>query len=178
MKEKDDDDDDDLRKDGKKTDPDWANKWVGSDGFIKIRKTWNDIGKFIKETFSPSENKWVDNGFGGMDSLFTKYSPTPIAINAMEDEASLDGKVNKLIQDSFIKKVREQHKDICDEIIAKIKELQEQITDSDDVKKLDENLNKHFHEIFSDLKLKIQADKEENIDIESAFKKKSYDFCN
>ena len=73
MKEKDDDDDDDLRKDGKKTDPDWANKWVGSDGFIKIRKTWNDIGKFIKETFSPSENKWVDNGFGGMDSLFTKY---------------------------------------------------------------------------------------------------------
>jgi predicted ATP-dependent endonuclease of OLD family len=171
LKEKDDDDDEDLQKDGKKIDPKWADKWVGSDGFIKIRKTWNDIGKFKKETFSPSENKWVDNGFGGMDSLFTKYSPTPIAINAMEDEASLDGKVNKLIQDSFIKKVREQHKDICDEIIAKIKELQEQITDSDDVKKLDENLNKHFQETFSDLKLKIQADKEENIDIESAFKK-------
>lgn len=171
LKEEDDENDQELQKDGKKTDPNWTNKWVGTDGFIKIRKTWRNIGKFKKETFSPNENKWVDNGFGGMDSLFAKYSPQPIAINAMEDEKSLEEKVNKLIQDSFIKKVREQHKGICDEIIDKIKELQNQITNSDDVKKLDENLNKHFQETFSDLTLKIQASKEENIKIEDAFKK-------
>lgn len=171
LKEENDENEEELQKDGKKNDPQWADKWVNKDGFIKIRKTWTQPGKSQKETYSPSKEEWVNNGFGGMDSLFAKYSPQPIAINAMEDEKSLDEKVNKLIQDSFIKKVREQHKDICDEIIAKIKNLQSQITDSEDVRKLDENLNKHFKEIFSDLTLKIQASKEENIKIEDAFKK-------
>lgn len=104
LKEDNDDNDDYLQGTGKLKDPKWAEKWVGEDGYIKIRKSWNSVGKFKKETFSPNDNNWVENGFGGMDSLFTKYSPTPISINAMEDEKSLEEKVNKLIQDNFIKK--------------------------------------------------------------------------
>lgn len=172
LKEEDDDDDDpELQKNGKKTDPEWANKWVAGDGYIKIRKTWAEVGKFKKETFSPQQSNWVENGFGGMDSLFSKYSPTPIAINAMEDEKSLEEKVNKLIQDNFIKKVRENHQELCAEIVEKIKELQNAITSSEDVNRLNENLNKNFKETFSDLTLKIQPSKEENIKIEDAFKK-------
>lgn len=169
--EKSDADDRDLQKDGKNIDPNWIQKWTDDNQMIRVRKMWSGIGKFTKETFSPQESKWVANGFGGMDSLFAKYAPTPLFINAMEDEGSLAEKVNKLIQDNFIKKVREQHKDLCDEIIKKIKKLQEAITSSDDVKEFDKNLNRHFQETFSDLRLTIEASGEENIKLEDAFKK-------
>ena len=99
LKEDTDDNDKDLNKETK--DPDWVKKWVCEDGYIKIRKTWNNIGIYSKETFSPEYNNWVPNGFGGFDSLLTKYSPTPIAINAMENENTLEDKVNKLIQDKY-----------------------------------------------------------------------------
>jgi len=163
--------DQELQKDGKIHDPDWIQKWADDKRIIRVRKTWSGVGKFKKETFSPQESGWVNNGFGGIDTLFAKYSPTPIFINAMEDEKSLEEKVNKLIQDNFIKKVREQHKELCEEIIKRIKELQEAITTSDDVKQFDKNLNKHFQETFSDLRLTIEASGEENIKLEDAFKK-------
>jgi len=105
IKEDDDDNDNELK--GKSRDADWLTKWVCVDGFIKIKKEWKTIGGgFEKFTFSPSDNNWVLNGFGGMDTLLTKYAPTPISINAMEEQASLEEKVNKLIQDDFIKSNR------------------------------------------------------------------------
>ena len=146
-------------------------KWVGDDGYVKIRKTWNNIGSFNKETYSPKENKWVPNGFGGFDSLFTKYSPEPISINAMEDETSLEEKVNKLIQDRYLKKVKEEYAELYKKALDDIKELQDKITSSEDVEKLNEELNSHFKETFSELTLRIQASKEENIKLEDAFKK-------
>ncbi|MCL2127428.1 MAG: ATP-binding protein, partial [Treponema sp.] len=100
VKEDGDEYDDELQGKGKEKDPSWTNKWVGFDGLIKIKKEWKIFNSiFEKYTFSPEQNDWVLNGFGGMDTLFTKYAPTPITINAMEDQASLEEKVNKLIQD-------------------------------------------------------------------------------
>lgn len=169
LKEDTDDNDKDLNKETK--DPDWAKKWVCEDGYIKIRKTWNNIGTYSKETFSPEYNNWVPNGFGGFDSLLTKYSPTPIAINAMENENTLEDKVNKLIQDKYLKKLKEDYETLYNNALESIKELQSKITDSDEVSKLNKDLNSHFKETFSDLTLKIQASKEENIKLEDAFKK-------
>lgn len=170
IKEENDENDTDLK--GKTKEPDWLAKWVGTDGLIKVRKKWTNVGNsFQKETFSPSENNWVANGFGGLDTLFTKYAPTPIAINAMESASTLEEKVNKLIQDDFIKKMRLEHAELCTEIVDKIKLLQNNITSSDAVEKLNIGLNENFQKIFSDLTLKIQASKEENIKIEDAFKK-------
>lgn len=171
LKEDDDEEDEDLKKNGKVTDPEWIDKWVNNDGFIKIKKTWTDLNLFTKETYSPKEDKWVRNGFGGFDSLFTKYSPEPIAINAMEDESTLEEKVNKLMQDRYLKKVKDVYKDLYDKALNGIKELQDKITSSEDVEKLNEGLNSHFKDTFSDLTLKIQASKDENIKLEDAFKK-------
>jgi len=171
LKEDDDEKAEDLTGKGKTADPDWVDKWVGEDGFVKIRKTWNNVGLFNKETFSPKESKWVPNGFGGFDSLFTKYSPEPIAINAMEDETTLEEKVNKLIQDRYLKKAKEEYEELYKKALDDIKELQDKITSSEDVEKLNKELNSHFKETFSELTLKIQASKEENIKLEDAFKK-------
>lgn len=171
LKEVDDEKEEDLSGKGKSAEPDWVDKWVGVDGFVKIRKTWKNVGIFNKETYSPKDGNWVQNGFGGFDSLFTKYSPEPIAINAMEDETTLEEKVNKLIQDRYLKKVKEDYEDLYKRALEDIKELQDKITSSEDVEKLNEELNAHFKETFSELTLKIQASKEENIKLEDAFKK-------
>lgn len=170
IKEEDDDENSELK--GKSKEPDWLNKWICEDGFIKVRKEWKEFNSsFDKYTFSPANNNWVINGFGGLDTLFTRHAPTAISINAMEDENTLEEKVNKLIQDNYIKKIREEQSELCKEIVSKIKKLQENITDSEDVVKMNETLNRHFSEIFSDLSLRIQANKDENIKIEDAFKK-------
>ena len=72
-KEENDDANVDFQGTGRNADPEWVNKWVDAQNLIRIRKTWNGVGLFSKETFDPIQNQWVANGFGGMDSLFTKY---------------------------------------------------------------------------------------------------------
>lgn len=107
LKETSDDDDSDLEGSGRNTDPSWIEKWVDSDGIVRVRKKWSTEGdSFIKETFSPQNNAWGPNRFGGFDSLFTKYAPSAIRINAMGNENSLAEKVNKLMQDNFLKKIK------------------------------------------------------------------------
>lgn len=156
----------------KTTEPDWIRKWVDSDGYIKIRKTWTKFNEsFLKETFLPSENTWVLNGFGGFDTLFSRYAPKAISINAMESQNTLEEKVNKLIQDEFIKKIRTDNKLLCDEITSKITELQNIITNSEKINSYNSEINSNFQKIFSDLTLKIDSSKEENIKIEDSFKK-------
>lgn len=140
-----DDSDGDLVGNGKTKEPNWVQKWVNvSSGLIKVRKIWNNVGKFEKQTYSPQQNEWVLNGFGGMDSLFTKYAPKPIAINAMEDQITLEEKVNKLVQDICIKRMKDSHPALCENVIDSIKKLQDAMLQSDDINKLNEGMNEHF----------------------------------
>ena len=157
---------------GKSKDPQWVSKWADADGIIKVRKTWSvENNSFKKQTFSPQKDQWIDNGFGGFDSLFTKAAPIPIAINAMEDEESLNEKVNKLMQDRYLKKIRESQSDLYEEALGKIQKLEEAITNSEEIGKLNVELNSHFKKVFSELSLKIQAQNVEDIKLEDLFKK-------
>ena len=157
---------------GKSKDPQWVSKWADADGIIKVRKTWSvENSLFKKQTFSPQKDQWIDNGFGGFDSLFTKAAPIPIAINAMEDEESLNEKVNKLMQDRYLKKIRESQSELYEEALGKIQKLEEAITNSEEIGKLNVELNSHFKKVFSELSLKIQAQNVEDIKLEDLFKK-------
>lgn len=163
---------DDSKPDLAKNEPDWVKKWSDGDKQIKIKKIWSkENDTFKKYTFDPAQNAWQENGFGGIDSLFTTYSPTPIYISAMEDETSLSEKVNKLMQDSFIKKVQKEHKEKFDCILEKIKDLQNDIVGSEAVAKINESLNENFKKVFADLTLKIEPEKDSNIKLEDSFKK-------
>lgn len=167
-------DGDDTAKDlmGKNADPDWVTKWADADSIVKVRKKWKNKNiLFIKETFSPINNDWVPNGFGGMDSLFSTYAPQPIAINAMEDEASLQEKVNKLIQDNYIKNLKTIHEIEYNAALNAIADLQRAVTESEDIVALNTDLNRHFQETFHNLVLKIHADKTEKLKLEDSFKK-------
>lgn len=157
---------------GKSKDPQWVSKWADADGIIKVRKTWSvENSLFKKQTFSPQKDQWIDNGFGGFDSLFTKAAPIPIAINAMEDVESLNEKVNKLMQDRYLKKIRESQSELYEEALGKIQKLEEAITNSEEIGKLNVELNSHFKKVFSELSLKIQAQNVEDIKLEDLFKK-------
>lgn len=172
LKEDGDDADDTFVGTGRGADPDWVAKWADEQGMVKVKKIWHTSGgSFLKQTFSPVELLWKDNGFGGMDSLFTKCAPQPIAINAMENKDSLQEKVNKLIQDNYIKNIKNAHEAEYNAALEAISNLQKLVTDSDEVATLNEELNEHFRETFNGLILKIQSDRVENIRPEDAIKK-------
>ena len=172
LKEDGDDDDNAFVGTGKNADPEWVAKWADAQGVVRVRKTWCQSGaSFVKETFSPVENDWKVNGFGGIDSLFTKCAPQPIAINAMEDKDSLQEKVNKLIQDNYIKNLKNSHEAEYNAALKAISDLQRIVTDSNEVATLNDELNEHFRETFNGLILKIQSDRVENIKPEDAIKK-------
>lgn len=155
-----------------KTDPDWANKWVNKDGYIKIKKEWNTANQdFKKYTFSPDEEKWLLNGFGGFDSLFVKAAPTPISINAMEDEASLGEKVNKLIQDQYLKTLKDSHQEQYEKVLQEIRHLQNCVIECATIQQQDELLNQSFKHVFDGLKLSIEVNSSENIKVEDLLKK-------
>jgi putative ATP-dependent endonuclease of OLD family len=172
LKENDDDNDIDLIGKGKQAEPDWVNKWVDDNSLIRIKKVWNKENEIAeKSTFSPSENGWVINGFGGLPTLFQKYAPTPISISAMETEVSLEEKVNKLIQDEMLKRLKEDYPEEFSEILGSVKNLQRKILGSDIVSKYNEDINEEFKKVFADLTLKIDPKNDDNIKLEDAFKK-------
>lgn len=89
----------------------------------------------------------------------------------MEDEESLNEKVNKLMQDRYLKKIRESQSELYEEALGKIQKLEEAITNSEEIGKLNVELNSHFKKVFSELSLKIQAQNVEDIKLEDLFKK-------
>ena len=172
LKEDNDDNQADFVGTGRVQEPDWIEKWVDANGHVRIRKIWRSVGAdFSKFTYSPQQGEWVANGFGGFASLLKKYAPQPILINAMEDEKSLEEKVNKLMQDKYLKSIKETSPDIYERAVNAIKSLQDAITSSEDVREMNASLDAHFANVFSGLHLKIEASKDENIKVEDAFKK-------
>jgi hypothetical protein len=171
LKDENDDDEADFTGTGKGKDPEWMNKWVdSSNNNIRIRKIWTRPDVAEKQTFSPTEG-WVQNGFGGMASLFQKYSPTPIYISAMETELSLEDKVNKLIQDEILKRLKEEYSEDFDTLTTGIKDLQDKIAESDLISEYNDDINENFRKVFTDLTLKLSPKNDENIKLEDAFKK-------
>lgn len=74
--------------------PEWIDKWVNPNtNKIIIKKVWSEVDKLFKKyTYNPDNkvNDFVVNGFGGLDTLFTKYAPEPIFINALETPESFE----------------------------------------------------------------------------------------
>lgn len=172
LKEPNDEEDLELTGKGKQAEPEWVNKWVNADNLVRIKKIWQkkDEGS-EKYTYSPITEDWVKDGFGGMPSLFQKYSPTPVCISAMETEESLEEKVNKLIQDDILKKLKEDYPDEFNALVNGVKDLQKKIVGSDIVSQYNNDINEHFKKVFTDLTLKIEPKNDDNIKLEDSFKK-------
>ncbi|QLY78076.1 ATP-dependent nuclease [Clostridium intestinale] len=165
--------DDDSNKDFNK-EPNWINNWVDKDSKkVIIKKVWNKADeRFSKYTYNPNdgEKRFVQNGFGGLDTLFKKYAPTAIFINAVETPESFEKKVNDIVEKEYLKELREKYGLEYDEAIEKINVLQKKITSSDGILKYNEKISKSFNNVFPDLSLKISQKGEDGIDLAKAFK--------
>ena len=138
--------------------PDWINKWVqAGTGLITIKKIWIEADKIFTKYTKAADGKFVKNGFGGMDSLFTKYAPTPIAINAVETVESLEKKVNEIIEKEHLKKLKEDYKTEYDDAVTAIKKIQDKVTSSAAIQTYNTNINASFKKVFPSLSLKISV---------------------
>ena len=166
-READDDDNPDFS-----DEPDWIDKWVQTDtGLITVKKVWKNPDKVFNKFTKKPDGEFVTNGFGGMDSLFTKYAPTPIAINAIETVESLEKKVNQIIEKEHLKKLKTEYETEYNAAVNAICKIQEKVTSSASIQTYNTNINASFKKVFPSLSLKISVkDEGEGIDIVKAFK--------
>ncbi|TCP29567.1 putative ATP-dependent endonuclease of OLD family [Scopulibacillus darangshiensis] len=163
--------DDEKDKTLQKNDPDWINKWVDEEGFIKIKKVWsNESEEGKKETFNPSTKEFEEGGFGGFDTLLKRYAPTAIYINAISDPQELEKQINDIITKNHIKKLETQYSDKYTSIIESLNELKNEISKSDDINDINEKMNGFFSNIFPKLKLEIYSIPDSGIDISKTLK--------
>lgn len=172
LKEKQDDDDEDLARDGKGRDPQWSQKWTDENSVIRIRKVWDGYGATgKKQTQNPENGEWQDGGFGGFDTLLAKYAPTPIAINAMETSEALEEKINKLMNERFLKRAKEDFPEEYSAAKGALEILQGKITDSDGVTSINQKVNRRFKELFQNLTLEIKPKDSEKLNLIKAIEK-------
>lgn len=151
--------------------PDWVSKWVQkSNGLITIKKECSRSSTEFHKSTKDADGNWVLNGFGGFDTIFKKYAPEPIKINAIETIESLEKKINEIMEKEFIKKLNSNHKAEYDDAIASLKKLQNLITSTEAVSSYNENINKGFKQVFPQMELKISVKDPDNIELEKALK--------
>ena len=148
------------------------NKWVNTDGEVKVRKTWKEVGKAAKkETFSTENDEYVQNGFGGLDSILANATPNIIFIEAIPSVKSLTDWIEKEIKNKLLKTLKENHKADYDAAVAAIKTLQEKVEVDGYVHSINEGANKFFNETFPELRLDIKSNPNKETDITKAFEK-------
>ena len=167
-------DGDETDKDLNSKEPNWMEKWCDSEKIIKIKKRWeHENESFSKYTFNPHPDTkdWQVNGFGGLETILTKYAPTPIYINAMEDEATLCTKVNDLLAAKFLKNLASDYSEDYNEIKNRLNQLQQKLLQSTNVAQMNDDLNRNFKALFSNLSLKIDVNEQKELKLEDFFKK-------
>ncbi|MDM8566335.1 AAA family ATPase [Candidatus Halobeggiatoa sp. HSG11] len=167
LKEPEDENDKELSKE-----PDWVNKWVQKEtGLITIEKKWEKEGKPFSKRTKNESGKFEKGGFGGLNQIFSKYTPTPIFINAIETTENLEKQVNLILERKHLKELEASHKKEYDAAINAIRDIQHCITSSAEVDEYNSNINASFQKIFPALELKISIrDEDKGIDILKAFK--------
>ena len=151
--------------------PDWTSKWIQkSNGLVTIKKECSKACTEFQKSTKDVEGKWVLNGFGGFDTIFKKYAPEPIKINAIETVESLEKKINEIMEKEFIKKLNVSHKNEYDAAVDALKVLQGLITSTEIVSNYNENINKNFKQVFPHLELKISVKDPDAVDVEKAIK--------
>ncbi len=167
LREEEDDENPDFIKE-----PEWIDKWVQSgSGLITVKKLWGEPDKIFTKSTKNHQGEFVKNGFGGMDSLFTKYAPTPIAINAIETVETFEKKVNEIIAKEHLKKLQTDYAEEYSNAVTAIRAIQNKITSSDAIEAYNVNINASFKKVFPSLSLKISIkDEGRGIDVVKAFK--------
>jgi putative ATP-dependent endonuclease of OLD family len=148
------------------------NKWVDAEGKIKFRKTWlNTIEEGKKETKDPATDEYVDNGFGGLETHFTKQAPTPVRIPALPTYSDLTKFIKEIIQKKVIKTLKEDEAEAYQKVVSEIDALQKKILSRDIIGETSSQANTNFQKIFPDLTLEISQIEGSQFDFSTSLEK-------
>lgn len=147
-------------------------KWVDAEGKIKFRKTWSKADEEgQKETFDPTTNQYVPNGFGGIEPHFTKQAPTPVRIPASPTQADLTKFIKETVQKSVLKTLKDEEAEAYQKVITEIEALHNRILSKDAIAKKSEQANNNFQKIFPDLTLEINQIEGSQFDFSASLEK-------
>jgi predicted ATP-dependent endonuclease of OLD family len=151
--------------------PEWTKKWIQkSNGLITIKKVCDKSGSEFKKFTKTSDGEWNEGGFGGFDTIFKKYAPEPIKINAIETIESLEKKVNEIIEKECIKKLNETNPTEYEAAVKALQKLQDIASSTTSISTYNTNINKTFQKVFPNLELKISVKDPEGVEPEKAIK--------
>lgn len=147
-------------------------KWVAPDNKITFRKTWAEIDQEgQKETYDPTTGQFIANGFGGMETHFTKQAPTPIRIPAFPTPKDLTTFISDTVKKSVLKTLKEEEAAAYNEVVTKIEELQKRILSKEAISSKSLQANKNFQKIFPELTLDISAVEGNVFDLSASLEK-------
>lgn len=150
--------------------PKWIKEYGDENGIITIKKEWSNLGDGQKYSYKPKEKKFVAGGFGGFDTLLTKYSPIPIYVNAITTPEELENKINDIITKNHIKKLENEYKESYEQVISLLQKLKDDITKASDISYIQTKMNNQFKKIFPKLDVNIYPKPTEGIDLSKTLK--------
>ncbi len=147
-------------------------KWVDANGLIHFEKVWVDTeGIGQKRTFDPATGKYEDNGFGGLETHFTRQAPTPIPIPAMPSPDDLDKWVNDTFKKIVLAKLKIEEAEAYDAAQERIAHLRDRVYSNSQLGSLSSKANKTFQKVFPQLELSLRAEEGSDFDINKVFDK-------
>jgi putative ATP-dependent endonuclease of the OLD family len=148
-------------------------KWVDNEtSLIRFRKRWTVSGvEGKKETWNPEEGQYVENGFGGLESHFTKHAPTPVRIPAMSTPDELSKWISDIIKKTVLSKLKSEEEETYTKLLDELNSFQEKILSKESVTKLSETANVNFKKVFPQLSIEVNTDFGTEIDLAKTFEK-------
>ena len=138
------------------------NQYLDGELVIKIKRTFalGEKGKVEKVkdyTWNPANQVWDDSSFGsiGLIQVFQQLMPTPILIKAMPTEAEVESVVNEILASKAKQKLSSAEFIELNNAQATVKALQEKMYNPESINKYEEEVNKHFNELFPDTLIDI-----------------------
>lgn len=140
-------------------------KYLTASSTIRIKRTFllrmekgkAKVGDPADSTYYPAEHRYDESAFGsiGLIQVFQALMPTPILIKAMPSEEEVEGIVNEILASKA--KTRLNGKEMEELLEAKdiVKKLQDKMYNPVAIDKYEEEVNKHFQQLFPDTKIEI-----------------------
>lgn len=141
-------------------------KYLSNNSLIKIKRKFKltiekEKPKILSgedQTLNPETGEWEKTAFGsiGLIQVFQALMPTPILIKAMPSEQEVENVVNEILAAKAREKLNDQELLALKEAQEKVKDLQSKMYNPISINSYQDEVNKHFQQLFPDTKIEIQ----------------------
>ncbi|MBS1503774.1 MAG: AAA family ATPase, partial [Bacteroidetes bacterium] len=141
-------------------------QYVDDHSTIRIRRSFTlsqsgttyKASSAVDVTWNPVTKEWDNKSFGsiGLIRVFTALMPRPILIKAMPTEQEVENVVNEILEG--MAKARLDDKELSELRNAQktVEELQAKMYNPTSINEYEEEVNKHFQQLFPDTKIDIE----------------------